>query len=57
VCTARLRELLAEPNQAARLSVQPHHNIFENFSCGPECRPIIFFANFYNFNKASMSRN
>jgi len=43
---------------AARLSVQPDYNIFEkNSSCGPECRLMLFFANFYNVNKASMSRN
>ena len=37
----------------ARLSVQHLHNIFENTSCGPECNPILFFANICNFNKAS----
>jgi len=41
----------------ARLSVQHLHNIFENTSCGPECNPMLFFPNFCNFNKASMSRN
>jgi len=41
----------------ARLSVQHLHSIFENTSYGPGCNPMLFFANFCNFNKASMSRN